>query len=91
MRYPIIHLPRIISDQHKLLQDICGAVVSLRKNQDRLALWTRTAQDEDLQKKIGQTFRDKLELPRSFQLKYMAHADAEASGSSFQNKTFYEA
>ena len=43
------------------------------------------------QLKIGSQFRKGLDIPPSFQLKYQAHADAEASGSSFQNKAFYEA
>jgi len=71
--------------------DINGVVVSLRKSQDRIALWTKSAQKEDLQLKIGTQFRKGLEIPPTFQLKYQAHADAEASGSSFQNKAFYEA
>jgi hypothetical protein len=29
--------------------DINGVVVSLRKSQDRIALWTKSAQKEDLQ------------------------------------------
>ena len=70
--------------------DVCGAVVSLRKSQDRIALWTKTAVNEPLQMSIGAKIRAGLELPRALQLKYQSHADAYASGSSFQNKVHYE-
>ena len=70
--------------------DVCGVVVSLRKSQDRIALWTKTATNEALQMSIGAKIRAGLELPRALQLKYQSHADAYASGSSFQNKVHYE-
>lgn len=68
--------------------DICGAVVSVRRAHDRIALWTATATKEKLQKTIGRNFRQALELGRSSVLKYQSHADAAASGSSFQNKVY---
>jgi translation initiation factor 4E len=70
--------------------DVCGAVVSLRKNQDRIALWTKSARKESLQIGIGTQLRSGLELPKSMALKFQSHADAYASGSSFQNKVHYE-
>ena len=70
--------------------DVCGVVVSLRKSQDRIALWTKSALQEKLQMAIGSKIRTGLELPRAIQIKYQSHADAYASGSSFQNKVHYE-
>ncbi|KAI9907908.1 hypothetical protein PsorP6_003474 [Peronosclerospora sorghi] len=72
--------------------DICGAVVSVRKPQDRIAIWTATANDESRQMAIGRSFRQALvELGKNEVLKYQSHADAAASGSSFQNEVLYEA
>lgn len=71
--------------------DICGGVVSVRRSHDRIAVWTGTATNETLQKNIGRSFRQALELGRSSVLKFQSHADATASGSSFQNKVHYEA
>lgn len=40
--------------------DVCGAVVSVRKAQDRIAIWSATANAEDRQKAIGRGFRQAL-------------------------------
>ncbi|TMW68490.1 hypothetical protein Poli38472_005958 [Pythium oligandrum] len=72
--------------------DICGAVVSVRKAQDRIAIWSATAEAEDLQKAVGRGFRNALiDFGKNEVLKYQSHADAAASGSSFQNEVMYEA
>ncbi|KAL7683562.1 putative translation Initiation factor eIF-4e [Plasmopara halstedii] len=72
--------------------DISGAVVSVRKAQDRIAIWSGTASAEDRQKAIGRGFRQALvDLGKNEILKYQSHADAAASGSSFQNEVLYEA
>ncbi|KAJ8546877.1 hypothetical protein ON010_g11357 [Phytophthora cinnamomi] len=72
--------------------DVCGAVVSVRKAQDRIAIWSATANAEDRQKAIGRGFRQALvDLGKNETLKYQSHADAAASGSSFQNEVLYEA
>ncbi|KAG9403536.1 hypothetical protein AC1031_006176 [Aphanomyces cochlioides] len=71
--------------------DLCGAVVSVRKAQDRIAVWTKTATNESLQKVVGRNFRKVLELNKNEVLKYQSHADAAASGSSYQNEVVYDA
>lgn len=69
--------------------DVCGAVVSVRKPQDRIAIWSATAKAEDRQKAIGRGFRQALvDLGKNEVLKYQSHADAAASGSSFQNEVY---
>jgi len=37
--------------------EICGIVVSIRKPLDRLALWTKTASNEHIQRSIGSTLK----------------------------------
>ncbi|KDO29497.1 hypothetical protein SPRG_06037 [Saprolegnia parasitica CBS 223.65] len=71
--------------------DICGCVVSVRKSQDRLAVWTKTAVNEPLQRTVGRNFRKVLDLGKNEVLKFQSHADAAASGSSFQNEVLYDA
>lgn len=69
--------------------DICGAVVSVRKAQDRIAIWSATADAEDRQRAIGRGFRQALvDFGKNEVLKYQSHADAAASGSSFQNEVY---
>ncbi|ETW06804.1 hypothetical protein H310_02955 [Aphanomyces invadans] len=71
--------------------DLSGAVVSVRKTQDRIAVWTQTATNEQLQRKVGGNFRKVLDLSKNEVLKYQSHADAAASGSSYQNDVVYDA
>lgn len=69
--------------------DICGAVVSARKAQDRIAIWSGTADLQERQKAIGRGFRAALiDFGKNETLKYQSHADAAASGSSFQNEVY---
>ena len=81
----------ILGDNNDDKDDIRGVVISARKNQDRIAIWTGSAENESLQKIIGKAFRDALGLSsKQSVLKYQSHADATASGSSFQNEVHYE-
>lgn len=69
--------------------DICGCVVSVRKPQDRISIWTANANSAELQKAIGRSFRKCLvDLAKNETLKFQSHAAAAASGSSFQNEVY---
>jgi len=52
---------------------ICGAVVNVRRQQDKLCIWTRDANDKDGVLKVGQGLKKALELPESFPLAFQAH------------------
>lgn len=52
---------------------VCGAVVNVRKAQDKLCLWTRDANDKEGILKTGEALRKVLELPDNFPLGYQAH------------------
>jgi len=52
--------------------DVCGVVVSLRKNANRIGLWTKTAHNKDVCMRIGQQWKRLMEIP-SIKLKYQAH------------------
>ena len=67
--------------------EICGLVCSIRKDKDRIALWTKSAADMELQHQIGTHFRQILNLPSSVRLQYQTHDDALSTGSSFRNST----
>ncbi|KAH3714567.1 eukaryotic translation initiation factor 4E [Pelomyxa schiedti] len=63
---------------------ICGAVVSTRKQLDRIALWTKEDRSGvEMIRKIGQTLKSKLGLPASMVISYGTHTDARASNSSY--------
>lgn len=68
---------------------VCGAVVSIRKAQDRIALWLKS-DERDICINIGQRWKKALELSNKTSLKYQVHKDAAASGSSFKNEIRFE-
>lgn len=51
---------------------VCGAVVSIRKNQDRIALWIKT-NEPDIVSKIGARWKKAMDVPN--RLKYQVHRD----------------
>ena len=56
--------------------EVCGAVVSIRKNQDRIALWLKSA-DRDVCIEVGERWKKALELTNKTILKYQAHKDGK--------------
>lgn len=71
--------------------DVCGAVVSVRKQGDKISLWTRTAADKDICIKLGQQFKQLLGVARDpeFKLVYQAHSDSLQNDSSYGNRPMY--
>ena len=60
--------------------DILGAVVSIKRGQDRLSLWTKTAADEDLQVRIARRVKTSLDLPADTQLSYKPNQEVAQAG-----------
>lgn len=72
--------------------DILGAVVSIKRGQDRLSLWTKTAENEELQVKIARRVKKSLDLPDDVKMEYKFNQQvAEAGGrmSSAQDVKSY--
>lgn len=67
----------MIGEQFTEGHEVCGAVVSVRKNQDRVALWTRTASNEAVQISIGNSLKQILDMPSSNRLEFTAFTDAK--------------
>ena len=65
----------LIGEQFKEGGDICGVVVSVRKSQDRVCLWTKNAANEAVQMSIGQTFKETLELSPNAHLGFTTFHD----------------
>lgn len=65
----------IIGEQFDdLTNHICGAVVSIRANDDIISLWNADASDQEATNKIRDTIREKLELPTFITLEYKRHS-----------------
>jgi len=71
--------------------DVCGVVASVRRSQDRIAVWTKTATARDLQMSIGNEFRDTLQLSAREKLQYIAHKESTKKNRSYNNSSLYEA
>jgi len=52
---------------------LCGAVVNIRKGQDKLCIWTKDEQNKDAIMKIGLAMKKVLELPDQFPVGYTGH------------------
>ena len=61
---------------------ICGAVVNVRQKGDKVALWTRDATQDDMNLRIGQTMKSKLEIPDAEPIRYEVHKDSSARTGS---------
>lgn len=75
--YWLYLLLAMIGESFHDVDEVCGAVVSVRKNQSKLALWTRDASPgaQDSVMKIGITLRGVLGLDEKWKIGYQAHED----------------
>lgn len=69
--------------------EVCGLVVSLRKGQHRIALWTKTC-DESRVISVGKKLKEALKLPSRFKLQFQTNKDASSSLSSIKNAVRFE-
>jgi len=75
--YWLYLLLAMIGESFHDIDEVCGAVVSVRKNQSKLALWTRDAASpaQDSIMKIGITLRQVLGLDDKWKIGYQSHED----------------
>eukprot|EP00899_Mesostigma_viride_P022592 jgi/Mesvir1/3517/Mv11993-RA.1 len=66
----------MIGEQFTDGDEICGAVVSVRAKQDRLALWTKSASNETSQCNVGRQLKQFLDIPDNSRIGYLVHEDA---------------
>lgn len=74
--YWLYILLALIGESFEDTDEICGAVASLRKNQSKIAIWTRNANDENAVRRIGQTIRQVLQLDDKWRIGYLVHEDS---------------
>jgi len=66
----------LIGEQFDDMSDISGAVISCRRQRNRLALWTKSAMDDKVQKRIGNQFKKIMEVPSRVKIGYQPHDDS---------------
>ncbi|KAJ3451972.1 eukaryotic translation initiation factor 4e related [Anaeramoeba flamelloides] len=71
----LITILSMIGENYEYNDEICGAVVSIRNNGDRIALWTKTATNKEAQMAIGKKWKEELKL-RGIRLSYLIHKDS---------------
>merc|ERR1712150_215098 len=79
----------MIGEDFEHSDEITGAVISIRKGVDRIAVWTRTAPNREKQVAIGQHFKKLLGVTTT--INYQSHGDAANNKSSWNNAAKYEA
>lgn len=75
----------LLGDQFDVGDDICGAVVSVRFQEDIISIWNKTADNQDLTFKIRDTMKKVLSLPNTVYLEYKKHDVSLKDNSSFRN------
>lgn len=75
----------MLGEQFMVGDEICGAVVSVRFQEDILSIWNRTASDTAVTNRIRDIFRRVLNLPPGTAIEYKAHNDSIKDQSSFRN------
>jgi len=77
-------LMAMLGEQFMVGEEVCGAVVSVRFNEDILSIWNRTASDTAITNRIRDTFRRVLNLPQGTIIEYKAHNDSISSWSNWK-------
>ena len=60
----------MLGEQFMVGEEICGAVVSVRFQEDTISIWNRTASDTAVTNRIRDTFRRVLNLPQDTAIEY---------------------
>ena len=79
----------IIGEQLDASNDICGAVMSIRYNEDILSIWNRNADDGEACYRLRDSMRKILDLPNFLTLEYKRHDASLSDNSSFRNTTVW--
>lgn len=75
----------MLGEQFMVGEEICGAVISIRHQEDILSLWNKTAHVEQITSRIRDTLRRVLNLPTNTVMEYKAHMDSLRDNTSYRN------
>ncbi|KAJ4918048.1 hypothetical protein JOQ06_011195, partial [Pogonophryne albipinna] len=75
----------MVGEQFMVGEEICGAVVSIRFQEDILSIWNKTSNDITTTSRIRDTLRRVLNLPTNTIMEYKTHNDSLRDNSSFRN------
>lgn len=75
----------ILGEQFMVGEEICGAVVSIRFQEDIISVWNKSANDQSTTIRIRDTLKRVLNLPMNTIMEYKTHNDSLRDHSSFRN------
>ncbi|XP_028297690.1 eukaryotic translation initiation factor 4E type 2-like [Gouania willdenowi] len=75
----------MLGEQFMVGEEICGAVVSIRFQEDILSIWNKTSSDHTTTSRIRDTLRRVLNLPANTIMEYKTHDDSLRDNSSYRN------
>ncbi|KAJ3028829.1 UNVERIFIED_CONTAM: Eukaryotic translation initiation factor 4E type 2 [Siphonaria sp. JEL0065] len=79
----------LIGEQFEVGNEICGAVISLRHQEDILSVWNKTADSGRVNLKIRDTLKRVLNLPSNCIMEYKAHQASITDQSSYRNTALF--
>nr|XP_006823949.1 PREDICTED: eukaryotic translation initiation factor 4E type 2-like isoform X2 [Saccoglossus kowalevskii] len=79
----------MLGEQFMVGEEICGAVVSIRFQEDIISIWNKTANDQATTNRIRDTLRRVLNLPPNTIMEYKTHNDSLKDNSSFRNTDIF--
>lgn len=78
----------MLGEQFMVGEEICGAVISIRFQDDILSLWNRS-KDHSITSRIRDTLQRVLNLPPNTIMEYKAHIDCIKDHTSFRNTDLF--
>ncbi|XP_043690459.1 eukaryotic translation initiation factor NCBP [Telopea speciosissima] len=75
----------LVGDQLDYGNNICGAVLSIRFNEDILSVWNRSASDHQAVMALRDAIKRQLKLPYGYVMEYKAHDASLRDNSSYRN------
>jgi len=75
----------MLGEQFMVGEEICGAVVSVRHQEDIVSIWNQNSSDSVSRQRIRDTLTRVLNLPRDTVMEYKCHRDSIQDKSSFRN------
>jgi len=79
----------MLGEQFMVGPEVCGAVVSIRYQEDIISIWNRNASDQATTSRIRDTLRRVLSLPQNTIMEYKAHMASLTDNSSYRNTSVF--
>ncbi|WZZ30928.1 hypothetical protein YC2023_014329 [Brassica napus] len=75
----------LVGDQLDDAENICGAVLSVRINEDIISVWNRNASDHQAVVGLRDSIKRHLKLPHAYLMEYKPHDASLRDNSSYRN------